>query len=260
MEALRHFTRFGSAEFAIRHFLIDDLERTLAVMRQWAEDDDAHVRRLASEGCRPRLPWSFRLRAVVEDPTLTWPILERLRADPSPYVRKSVANHLNDIGKDHPDWVIERLSGWDQGDERTAWIVRHALRTLVKKGDRRALALVGTTGKARLRVAAFAVSPRQVVLGGSVKVEAELVSTAETAQSLIADYRVHYVKASGATSPKVFKLKTFDLPAGGRASLSIRRPMRDFTTRRHHPGHHRVELIVNGETVAEAGFDLRRPG
>jgi 3-methyladenine DNA glycosylase AlkC len=139
LDALKFFTRFGSSEFAIRHFLVTDFDRAIAAMRNWAEDENEHVRRLASEGSRPRLPWSFQLKNLVADPSPTGPILERLKADPSLYVRKSVANHLNDFGKDHPDLLVGRVSGWDLGDRHTAWIVRHALRTLIKKGDSRAL-------------------------------------------------------------------------------------------------------------------------
>lgn len=256
MDALAFLTRFGSSEFAVRHFLQRDLHGTLAVMRGWAEDENEHVRRLASEGSRPRLPWSFQLKALVADPSPTLPILEALKADGSLYVRKSVANHLNDIGKDHPDLLIETVAGWDRGDKDTAWIVKRALRTLIKQGEPRALALVGTTGKPQVRVEAFSVAPRQVQLGAHVTITAEIVSTADEPQHLVADYAVHYVKKNGGPSRKVFKLKQFDLPAGGRVHLSIRRAMRDFTTRRHNAGHHRVELMLNGEVLAEGGFDL----
>ena len=256
MEALKFFTRFGSSEFAVRHFLKRDLDQTLTVMRDWADDQNEHVRRLASEGSRPRLPWSFQLKPLMADPSLAFPILERLKADPSLYVRKSVANQLNDIGKDHPDLLIEIVSGWNREDKHTAWIVKHALRTLIKNGDARALALVGTTGKAQVRVEGFSVIPQRVRLGSHVTISAELVSTADEEQHLVADYAVHYVKKNGGPSPKVFKLKKFDLPAGGRQALSIRRAIRDFTTRKHNAGHHRVELVVNGEVLAQGGFDL----
>jgi 3-methyladenine DNA glycosylase AlkC len=256
MEALRLHTRFGSSEFAVRRFLQNDLEPTLAVMRGWANDDNEHVRRLASEGSRPRLPWSFQLRPIMEKPELTWPILDALKADESAYVRKSVANHLNDIGKDHPDWLIERLEAWPRDDPKTAWIVKHALRTLVKKGDPRALALIGASAEADVRVERFSVTPGKVKLGSHVIIGAEIASISNKDQRLVADYAVHYVKANGGSSRKVFKLKAFDLPAGGRQLLSIRRAIRDFTTRKHYPGRHKVELMVNGAVLAEGGFDL----
>ena len=131
MAALKFFTAFGSSEFAVREFLCRDFERTLAVMLEWSRDEDAHVRRLASEGCRPRLPWSFQLTALIADPTPVLPILENLKSDPSLYVRKSVANHLNDITKTHPALVLELLRGWPLENPHMAWIARHSLRTLI---------------------------------------------------------------------------------------------------------------------------------
>lgn len=256
MQALAYFTRFGSAEFAIRHFLARDFERTLSVMRRWATDDNEHVRRLASEGSRPRLPWSFNLKNLIADPTPTAPILEALKSDPSLYVRKSVANHLNDITKDHPDRAIERVSAWDMENKHTAWIVRHALRTLIKKGEPRALRLIGTTGKPQVRVEAFSVTPAALNLGDRLSLGAHLVSTATEMQKLVVDYAIHYVKKSGAASRKVFKLKEIALEPGGSANLAISQTIRDFTTRKHHAGFHRVELIVNGEVLAEGGFEL----
>lgn len=257
MEAMKFFTRFGSAEFAIRHFLALDFDRTLRVMHGWALDDNEHVRRLASEGSRPRLPWSFQLKQLIKDPSPTARILEALRSDPSLYVRKSVANHLNDISKDHPDKVIDRVAAWDMDDRNTAWIVKHALRTMIKKGDPRALGAIGTTGKPQVRVETFAVTPPAIVLGGRITLKACIASTAEAAQQLVVDYAVHYVKKSGGSSKKVFKLKEISLPAGGQRDLSISQAVRDFTTRKHYPGRHLIELIVNGETVAEGRFELK---
>ncbi|MGO4557343.1 DNA alkylation repair protein [Rhizobiales bacterium 3FA27D7] len=256
MWALHLFTRYGSAEFAIRHFLARDFERTLAVMVGWAEDDNEHVRRLASEGSRPRLPWSFNLKNLIADPAPTAPILEALNSDPSLYVRKSVANHLNDITKDNPDRVIAQVSAWEMGNAHTAWIVRHALRTMIKKGEPRALALIGTTGKPEVQIGHFSVTPAAIRLGERIQLDARLVSSAATEQKLVVDYAVHYVKKAGTASKKVFKLKEIALAPGAGAEFSIGQTVRDFTTRKHHAGHHRVELIVNGETLAASGFDL----
>ncbi|MFI0842375.1 DNA alkylation repair protein [Mesorhizobium sp. IMUNJ 23232] len=256
MKALRFFTQFGSAEFAVRPFLLRDLSRTLAVMEQWAGDENEHVRRLASEGCRPRLPWAVRIPSLIKDPSPVAPILERLKSDPSLYVRKSVANHLNDIAKDHPDWVLDRLSKWPLDDERTSWIAKHALRTLIKKGDSRALALVGAGGKPLLKVEAMAVTPQKIALGERVSLAARLVSTANESQRLVVDYAVHYVKKNGVANRKVFKLKVLDLAPGAAAELSISQTVKDFTTRKHFAGHHRIELLANGEIVAESGFHL----
>ena len=256
METLHDLTRHGSAEFAVRHFLAGDFDRTIAVMRRWTADPDEHVRRLASEGSRPRLPWSFRLERAIADPSLTFPIPEALRGDESAYVRKSVANHLNDIAKDHPDWLLDRLAGWPSGAPQERWVVRHALRTLVKKGDPRALALIGATGAAEVRVEAFYATPTRLRLGERLTIRARLVSSGAETQRLVVDYAIHYVKKSGATSRKVFKLREVDLEPGGAWEASTSQVMRDFTTRSHNAGRHKVELMVNGAVLAEAGFDL----
>ncbi|HJS10724.1 DNA alkylation repair protein [Sphingopyxis sp.] len=256
MEALADLTRFGSAEFAIRPFLAADTPRALATMRQWAGSADEHVRRLASEGARPRLPWAARVPALKADPTLAAPILEMLKADPSLYVRKSVANHLNDIAKDRPEWLLGRLAAWPQDDARTAWIIRHALRTLIKKGDPAALALIGVGHGAAVSVRDFSIAPSAVHLGDRIAIKADLASDSSENQRLVVDYRVHYARAGGKSAAKVFKLKTFELAARETASLGISQTIRDFSTRRHHPGRHEVELIVNGQTMATAAFDI----
>lgn len=258
LDALKFFTRFGSSEFAVRPFLQRDLSGTLAVMEVWAKDENEHVRRLASEGSRPRLPWGLRLRALVEDPQPTGVILDTLKNDPALYVRKSVANHLNDIAKDHPDAVIERVRSWDRSLPSTAWIVRHGVRTLVKKGDARALALIGASSQVSIDVTDFSVSPRRVRLGEKVLLRAEIVSTRRSSQSLVVDYVVHYVKSSGGTSAKVFKWTQVDLAPGARICLKKSQQIRDFTTRKHYPGAHRIELQINGRRLNSAEFLLRR--
>jgi 3-methyladenine DNA glycosylase AlkC len=256
MDALAQLTRFGTAEFAIRPFLALDHKRTLAVMQHWTEDSDEHVRRLASEGSRPRLPWATRVPALKEDPTLAAPILSALNADPSAYVRKSVANHLNDIAKDRPDWLLDLFEAWPKDNPHTAWIIRHALRTLIKQGNPRALALIGVGHGAMVKVSRFTVTPATVRLGGAITITADLISTATEGQRLVVDYRLHYARAGGKTAAKVFKLRTFDISAGQVVVLAMNQTIRDFTTRRHHPGFHRVELIINGQTMAKASFDL----
>lgn len=257
LDALRYFTRFGSAEFAIREFLRDDLSGTLKTMTAWAHDDNEHVRRLASEGTRPRLPWSFHLPAIAADPTLAAPILEALRADPSLYVRKSVANHLNDVTRAHPDWVLARVAQWPLDNPHTAWIVKRALRTLIKAGDRRALTAIGAGKKPKVRVRGFTISPQRLSLGARVNFKLEFDSTAASAQRLVVDYAVHYVKKSGGSSPKVFKWK--ELTVGARAAVVLTRSQRiqDFTTRKHYPGRHVVDVMFNGEKLASAHFDLK---
>jgi len=258
MRALREFTILGSSEFGIRPFLEAGLSRTLAEMEKWTRDSDEHVRRLASEGCRPRLPWARRLDALVADPEPVAGILEALKSDPSPYVRKSVANHLNDISKDHPDWVFARLERWDLTDPRTRWIARHALRNLIKAGDPRALALMGAGDPPRVVVRRFAVGPRTITTGQAITLRLDIASASSAPQCLIIDYAIHYVKKSGAASPKVFKWKNFRLEPGGTAALAKSQVIRDFSTRKHYPGSHRITVTANGTPLAAGSFVLRK--
>ena len=256
LDALKHFTSYGSSEFAIREFIRRDVKGTLKVMRTWAEDDNEHVRRLASEGSRPRLPWSFRLDAVVKDPKLTTPILERLRADDSLYVRKSVANHLNDFSKDHPTYMIDVLRQWDRAHPHTAWIAKHASRTLIKAGNVDALALFAFDSKVKVRADGLVLSPARLKLGDTLEITFAVVSEATRSQQLVIDYAIHYRKANGGTSRKVFKLKEVEL--GPKASLDITKRQRivDFSTRKHYAGEHLVEVLVNGKVRGEQGFEL----
>jgi len=258
LAALKYFTVFGSSEFAIREFLRQDLPRTLAVMETWSRDENEAVRRLASEGCRPRLPWSFRLEALLADPSPVAPILENLKADPSLFVRKSVANHLNDITKDHPEWVLERVQQWPLDNPRTAWIVRHALRTLIKKGDRRALTIVGAGRKAKLAACSLSVKPASVRLGQDITLSLQLTSGAAQTQRLEIDYAVHYVKKSGSTFAKVFKWKRLSLAGREQVKLVRKQSIRNFTTRTHHPGTHQIDVFINGTRAAQGLFTLRK--
>ena len=228
-------------------------------MQTWTADPSVHVRRLASEGSRPRLPWGLRLQALVSDPSPTAPILEALRDDPELYVRKSVANHLNDVTKDHPEWVLDRLSDWRiEASEDRRWIAKHACRTLIKRGHPRALGLFGFGQKPQVE-AALRVAPARLCLGDTLVLSARLTSASKRAQRLAVDYVVHYVRAGGGRSAKVFKWTEIELPAGGALELVKKQTLRDFSTRRHYEGRHRVELQVNGHRLAEAAFDLKRP-
>jgi len=256
MAALKYFTTFGSAEFAIRYFLRSDLKRALAVMHDWSLDENEHVRRLASEGCRPRLPWSFRLEQIQADPSLAAAILDNLKADASLYVRKSVANHLNDITKDHPEWVLDLIEGWSLENRHTAWIARHALRSLIKQGNQRALAIIGAGGKPEVEIIDVNVEPAVIGLGEKITLSFSVKSTVEDSQRMVIDYAIDYVKANGSTSAKVFKLKALTLPGQATALLSRGQHIKELTTRRHYAGKHAVHILVNGERLASTAFEI----
>ena len=259
LEALQALTPYSTSEFALRGFLARDPDCVLAWAQRWAEDDNAHVRRLASEGLRPRLPWAPRLSWLSAAPHRVQPVLERLHADPSAYVRRSVANHLNDISKEHPDWVLDLLERWPRQQTETQRITRHALRNLVKAGHPRALTLVGATLGAEVALTRFSVAPATLCLGQTLQLTVTLTSTADHTQHVVVDYAIHYVKQSGETRRKVFKLRTLALPSRAELSLRKNQTVTDFTTRIHYPGQHRVELLVNGQVMAEGHFDLKRP-
>lgn len=257
MQAMREFTVFGSSEFGIRHFIAAEPVRSLRLMALWASDPNEHVRRLASEGARPRLPWSFQLKTLMADPSPLKPLLEQLKGDPSLYVRRSVANCLNDISKDNPEWMLDLVESWKGLGADVDWVVKHGLRTLVKRGDKRALAVVGAADKADISVQYFSVAPRDVLLGQRINLSAELKSLSAVPQRLVVDYAIHYVKKSGGTSKKVFKLKTFTLRAGDVLQLAKAQLIDNFTTRVHFAGKHQVELLVNGEVATTTAFELQ---
>jgi 3-methyladenine DNA glycosylase AlkC len=256
LQTLHALTQRLTAEFAIRPFIEAHPELVFKTLHRWCDDDSPHVRRLVSEGSRPRLPWGQRLKALVADPSPTLPLLHRLQDDPSDYVRRSVANHLNDIAKDHPelvvDWVAQHLVG--ASPQRQA-LLRHASRTLVKGGHARLLTLWGV-GDAWLGTLRFSLAPKRLKVGDSLLLQLHLASTSAQQQTLMVDYTVHHVLANGGTSPKVFKGWQLVLQGGQTRALAKTHSLKPITTRRYHPGLHRVEVTVNGQVVAQQPFEL----
>ncbi len=257
MLAQRELTKRFTAEFSIRAFLDRYPERTLAVLAEWASDPDAHVRRLVSEGTRPRLPWGARVRFLDEHPERVLPLLERLKDDPTTLVRRSVANHLNDIGKSRPDLLVETCRRWLAGasPERRA-LVEHALRSAVKRGVPGALSLLGHGDAPEVSVEDVRFEPARVAIGGKVRVSFALRSRSKEAQSLLVDLAVHFVKARGQTAAKVFKLARVSLPAGGRVALSKLVSLAVHTTRTPYSGTHSVDVLVNGARLPAGAFEV----
>jgi 3-methyladenine DNA glycosylase AlkC len=256
MKSLREMTMRFSTEYSIRPFIDQHSALAMKTLHQWSTDNNLHVRRLVSEGSRPRLPWGLQLKALITDPSPTLPLLRQLQDDQSDYVRRSVANHLNDIAKDHPNlvaaWLDEHLP--NASAERTA-LLRHATRTLVKDGHQRVLKAWGV-GKAFKGSAALTLDRQRVKVGEELGLQVELKSTAKTSQKLVVDYAVHHVKANGSTSAKVFKGWKPTLEAGQTLVLNKSHSMKEITTRRYHAGVHGVEVLVNGTALAEARFAL----
>ncbi|MEO0495007.1 MAG: DNA alkylation repair protein [Actinomycetota bacterium] len=256
LAAMPQLTRAFSCEFAIRPFLSEHLDRTITECHRWAASERPAVRRLASEGTRPHLPWGQGVKALVADPEIGLTILDTLRHDPDEVVRRSVANHLNDIARHAPERVVEVATAWAGDPEIDPGMIRHALRSLVKKGDLGAMAALGFTTDAQVEIVSFAVNPSEIVLGESITLGTELRSTATTDQKLVVDFVIHHVNADGETSPKVFKWTTIDLAPGEIRTLTKKRRIATASTRRYHAGTHRVELQIAGTVVADDAFDL----
>ena len=259
LQALHALTQRFTAEFAIRPFIRQHPELSFATLTRWVHDDSAHVRRLVSEGSRPRLPWGEQLGALIQDPRPTLPLLQALQDDPSDYVRRSVANHLNDIAKDHPQLVARWLQDHlPQAPAHRRQLLKHASRTLIKAGHPAVLKAWGLGSRFK-GLATLKVAPARVALGGQVQLALQLQSHSARAQTLAIDYAVHHVKADGSTSPKVFKGWQLTLPAHAEVQLKKKHSMRLITTRRYHPGRHGVAVQINGQVVAEGGFLLHTP-
>lgn len=254
--ALHALTRRFTAEFAIRPILLRHPDVVFRTLQAWTRDPSAHVRRLVSEGSRPRLPWGLQLKPLIADPSPTLPLLRALQDDGSAYVRRSVANHLNDIAKDHPErvaaWLQEHLPGASQ--QRRA-LLRHASRTLIKQGHAPTLKAWGL-GHAFKGEASFRVTPKRLRIGETLQLQVDLRSQARQSQSLAIDYLVHYVKSNGGTSAKVFKGWTLNLAAGEFRKLEKTHSFRPVTTRALFPGTHRLQLQANGKVLAEAAIVL----
>jgi len=256
VSAMYEITKRHTSEFTIRPFLLRYPDQLLPILHEWTGDPSPHVRRLVSEGTRPRLPWAMQLRPFINDPTPTLALLEKLKNDPSEYVRRSVANHLNDIAKDHPERVIDTCRRWQvDASKGTAWIIRHALRTLIKDGYPDALALLGY-GPPQVRLAQLAVTPAGITMGESITLAFTLHNETAEPQDLLIDYIIHHVKANGQTSPKVFKLTTRTLSGGEAVEIQKAHSFRPVTTRRYYPGEHGVSVQVNGRVLATIGFML----
>lgn len=258
LKLLEEMTKRSSSEFAVRPFLAQWPERALPIFREWTRHENRHVRRLASEGSRPRLPWGMRLQALVDDPTPLFPILDAMKDDPEEYVRRSVANNLNDIAKDHPDLVADLAANWleDAGKDRRR-MVKHACRTLLKQGHPGALAAFGYAeiGDAAARI--DIVSPT-VVYGNSLEFNVVLDGL-PVGINLMIDYVIHFVKANGSRAPKVFKWKDMQNISAPSVNANRRHAIKPITTRTYYPGRHVIEVMVNGASLAQAEFELVMP-
>lgn len=256
MTLFKEMTKCASSEFGIRFFILKHPEKTLAVLKSWALDSDQHVRRLVSEGSRPRLPWAMRLPIFIEDPSPVIEILEILKDDESEYVRRSVANNLNDIAKDHPDIVSDISEKWmvNASDKRIK-LIRHACRTLIKNGHKKTLAILGYKPPSIREVNIEILTP-VVLFGEALEFSISIASSSSQDQPLMIDYIIHHQKANGKTSPKVFKCRIANLLTNKTLRITKKHPIKKITTRVYYAGLHSLEVIINGVSVGKSDFQL----
>jgi 3-methyladenine DNA glycosylase AlkC len=254
IKALGNYTRYGSSEFSVRPFIIKHEKRMMAQMYAWSKHENEHVRRLSSEGCRPRLPWGQALTSFKKDPSPILPILEQLKTDPSPYVRNSVANNLNDISKDHPDLAAKLAKDWYGKNEYTNWIVKHGCRTLLKNGNPDILALFGYDDISSVDVDDFALETASISIGEDIVFSFTLLAREATKTRL--EYGIDYVKSNGKRNRKIFQISEISLKENQKKSYTKKHSFADSSTRKHYAGSHSITLIVNGTERGKLDFEL----
>lgn len=256
IEALELYTQYSTSEFAIRPFIIKHPTKTINQMIVWSKHPNHHVRRLASEGCRPLLPWAMKLKDLVIDPTPIIPILENLKNDNEDYVYRSVANNLNDISKHHPELVIKLCKNWKKdASKNTEWLIKHALRTLLKQGNLEAMKLFGFGDTHGIKINELKLEKTNINIGDSTYFNLNLTNQSKTAKFRL-EYIIMYLKKNGKHNPKVFQLKEITISNHETIDLRKKLTFTDFTTRKHYQGKHFLILKVNGVELKKIEFEL----
>jgi 3-methyladenine DNA glycosylase AlkC len=254
---MARLTGRSTCEFAIRGCIERHPELTFGFLERWVEDPDEHVRRLVSEGTRPRLPWGARLRELQADPRPSIALLDRLRDDPSPYVRRSVANHLGDIVKDHPDLAVATATRWrSEGGTHVHEVIRHGLRTLIKAGHPDALKLIGYDPDAEVVLRSFGVTPERLAIGGQAAIEATLVVDGDREVPVVVEYVIRYLGAKGPRKPKAYRLAERVAVPGEVVELRRRQTFAHASIRTLHPGEQGIDLQVNGRVLGSVTIHL----
>jgi len=256
LECIEKVTQFTSCEFVIRPYINDSLEYVMLQMLKWSEHPHANVRRLASEGCRPKLPWAMSLKQLQKDPSLIFPILEKLKNDPSEFVRKSVANNLNDISKDHPDAVLEIAKRWKGKNAHTDWIIKHACRTLLKSGHPEALRIFDYAAPYLIQLSEFKLKEVEVNFGESLEFRFQLKNMHKSTSLVRIEYGIGLLKKNGSHSIKVFKISERSLAPKESISIVRAHPFKPISTRRYYAGEHFISVIINGKTSKSHTFTL----
>ncbi len=257
--ALKNLTSLFSAEFAIRPFILKYPELCDQHFQLWVKDESEDVRRLVSEGARPRLPWGLQLKPHIINPSINLPLLTAMKNDPSLYVRRSIANHLNDITKDHPSIVTELCKSWQSEidhNEDVQWIIKHATRSLIKQGNSDALSLLGFTKTPKVSVSEITLGKNNVSDCTPLNFSFKLKSKTSIKQKLVIDYAIHFVKANGSHNAKVFKIKNIELSNNQQIEITKSFSFKPISTRKYYQGEHKIEILVNGQSMACSTFIL----
>ncbi len=252
VHAMEFFTEGSSSEFPLRYFIIKYENKMIKQMNVWAKSNNEHVRRLASEGCRPRLPWAIALPDFKKDPTLILPILEKLKSDDSEYVRRSVANNINDISKDNPDIAIKIAKKWKGLHPDTDKLVKHACRTLLKAGNIEILKLFGFKPPNHIIIKKFK-NTKKIEMGENIKFDFTLNTLNNKLGKLRIEYAIDFVRMNNKTSRKIFKISEGDYPEGERKIIK-KHSFRAISTRKYYKGNHKLSIIINGKELASTNF------
>ncbi len=254
MEAFEFITQFISCEFAIRPFILRYPEKAMKQMLVWSKHESLHVRRFASEGCRPRLPWSMALPFLKKDPSPILPILENLKDDPSEFVRKSVANNLNDIVKDNPEVVLGIVKRWQGHSPRTDWIIKHGSRTLLRKANPQAMKIFGLAVADKIVVDKLKLETKSISIGEAMSFSFTLTNTGAKPIKLRVEYGIDYMKSNGKANRKLFKITENTYQPGQAYTFKRNQSFRNLTTRKHYAGQHALSIVINGQELATKKF------
>jgi len=256
IKAIEEITQFASCEFAVRPFIVKYPKEMMKQMLVWSKHEHWAVRRLSSEGCRPRLPWAMALPELKKNPAPILPILENLKNDPHFFVRKSVANNLNDIAKDNPQVVIGLIKKWQGKSKNLDWIIKHGSRTLLKQGNSEVMGLFGFDAVKNITVKDFKVLTPKVKVGKSLEFSFNLVNKNKEKTKIRLEYGLYYQKANGTLSKKVHKISEKDYAENSVTQITRKQSFKLVTTRVFHLGLHQVSVIVNGKEFEKYNFEL----
>ena len=254
ISALEHFTEFSSSEFAVRPFIKKYNNRMMKQMEIWAESSNHHIRRLASEGCRPRLPWAMALSEFKKKPDPALKVLEKLKNDESEYVRRSVANNLNDISKDNPCILVDVAKRWIGKNKDTDKLVKHACRTLLKQGNPEILGMFGIVKPSHISIEQFVVQ-KSAKIGENLAFSFILKTDKCKLGKLRIEYAIDFMKSNGKLSRKLFKVSESDY-SGQNKVVTKHHSFKYISTRKYYTGIHGLAVIVNGQELANDNFVL----